>query len=103
MPRRYVLEDERLFARLYDLNRAVEALSDHRNGAHFETIVKVTADFGMTVEAALTPRVAETMRAGLPLLAEDASGKPVRRLKLFDGRFTLEWPYVKHTLDKGGV
>jgi len=103
MPRRYTLEEERLFARLYELNKAVETLCDHKHGAYFETIIKVTAEFGMSVEAALSPKIAETMRAGLPLLEEDAQGKPVRRLKFFDGRFTLEWPYVKHTLRKGVV
>jgi hypothetical protein len=40
------------------------------------------------------------MRVGLPILATDAAGKRVRQLKFFDGRFTLEWLFVKHMADK---
>ncbi len=98
---KYVLADERLFARLYELNKAVEALGELKTSAPFETIIRVSSDFGMLVEAALTPRQAELMRAGLPILTVDAAGKRVRQLKLFDGRFTLEWLYVKHVPEKG--
>ncbi len=98
---RYVLEDERLFARLYELNKAVESLNELKTVTPFETIVRVSADFGMMVEAALTPRQAELMRAGIPILTVDVSGKRVRQLKLFDGRFTLEWLFVKHVPERG--
>ncbi|WP_020177260.1 hypothetical protein [Methyloferula stellata] len=98
---RYVLEDERLFARLYELDRAVASLNELKTVAPFETIIRVSADFGMMVEAALTPRQAELMRAGVPILTTDASGKRVRQLKLFDGRFTLEWLFVKHVPERG--
>jgi hypothetical protein len=97
---KYVLEEERLFARLYELNKAVESLNELKTSSNFETIIRVSADFGMMVEAALTPRQAELMRAGLPILTTDASGTRVRQLKLFDGRFTLEWLFVKHVPDK---
>jgi hypothetical protein len=98
---KYVLEEERLFARLYELDRAVAALNELKTVTPFETIIRVSADFGMLVEAALTPRHAEHMRAGIPILTTDVSGKRVRQLKLFDGRFTLEWLYIKHVPDKG--
>lgn len=95
-------DDDRLFERLRDLDRAVAALCEFQTLAPFETVIRVTADFGIYVESALTPKAAEALRAGLPLLERDGAGKPVRRLKLFDGRLTLEWPFVKHTLAKGG-
>ncbi len=97
---KYVIEEERLFARLYELNKAVESLNELKTSANFETIIRVSADFGMMVEAALTPRQSELMRVGLPILATDAAGKRVRQLKFFDGRFTLEWLFVKHLADK---
>jgi hypothetical protein len=96
-------DDDKLFARLREIDRAVAALGEFQSVAPFETVVRVTADFGIYVETALTPRAAEALRAGLPLLERDGAGKPVRRIRLFDGRFTLEWPFVKHTLDKGGA
>ncbi len=98
---KYVLEEERLFAKLYELNKAVESLNELKTVTPFETIIRVSADFGMMVEAALTPRQAEYMRAGVPILTTDASGKRVRQLKLFDGRFTLEWLFVKHVPVRG--
>jgi len=96
-------DDEKLFAALGDLDRAVQALAMLQTHAPFETIIRVTADFGMRVEAALTPREAERLRASLPLLDKDASGKAMRRIKFYDGRFTLEWPFHKHTYEKGGA
>jgi hypothetical protein len=98
---KYVLEEERLFARLYELDKAVAALNELKTTSNFETIIRVSADFGMMVEAALTPRQADYMRAGIPILTTDVSGKAVRQLKLFDGRFTLEWLYVKHVPVRG--
>ncbi len=98
---KYVLEGERRFARLYELDKVVAALNELKTVAPFETIIRVSADFGMRVEAALTPRQAEHMRAGIPILTTDVSGKRVRQLKLFDGRFTLEWLYVKHVPERG--
>lgn len=47
--------------------------------------------------------LADELGAGVPILDYDAAGKMVRRLKLFNGRFTLEWPYYKHTYEKGGA
>jgi hypothetical protein len=98
---KYVLEEERLFARLYELDRAVASLNELKTVTPFETIIRVSADFGMMVEAALTPRQAELMRVSVPILTVDASGKRVRQLKLFDGRFTLEWLFVKHVPERG--
>ncbi len=98
---KYVLEDERLFARLYELDKAVASLNELKTVSPFETVIRVSADFGMMVEAALTPRQAELMRVGVPIMAVDVSGKRVRQLKLFDGRFTLEWLYVKHVPERG--
>jgi hypothetical protein len=99
---RELRDGDRLLERLHELNRAVEALNALQTQAPFETIVRVTAEFGMLLEAALTPRAADKLRAGLPLLDYDSAGKAVRRIALFDGRFTLEWPFRKHTLDKHG-
>jgi hypothetical protein len=100
---KYVLEEERLFARLYELNKAVESLNELKTVTPFETLIRVSADFGMMVEAALTPRQSDLMRAGIPILTTDINGKRVRQLKLFDGRFTLEWLYVKHVADRGNA
>jgi hypothetical protein len=100
---RYVLEHERIFARLYDLNKAVEALNDLKTISDFHTTIRVSADIGMMVEAALTPQQADYMRVGLPMMAFDINGNRVRQLKFFDGRFTLEWLYVKHMVDKGNA
>jgi len=99
---RYVLEDERIFARIYDLNKAVEALNDLKTVSDFHTVIRVSADVGMMVEAALTPQQADYMRVGIPMMATDIDGNRVRQLKFFDGRFTLEWLYVKHIAVKGG-
>ncbi len=100
MVQKYVLDDERLFARLYELSKAVESLNELKTTTSFETTIRVSADFGMLVEAALTPRQSELMRVGIPILTTDVSGMRVRQLKLFDGRFTLEWLFVKHVADK---
>jgi hypothetical protein len=69
----------------------------------FETVIRVSSDVGMMVEAALTPQQADYMRVSLPILTNDINGKRVRQLKFFDGRFTLEWLYVKHLADKGNA
>jgi hypothetical protein len=100
---RELRDGDRLLERLHELNKAVERLGELQTVAPFETIIRVSADFGMIVEAALTPRTADKLRAGLPLLDFDASGKRVRRLALFDGRFTLEWPFRKHMAGKNGL
>ena len=102
LPMRELRDGDRFLERLYELERAVAALNEFGSEVPFETILHVPPEFGMLVEKALTPRTADRLRAGLPLLELDASGKMVRRLKLFDGRFTLEWPFRKHTLDKNG-
>jgi len=96
---RYVLEDERIFARLYDLNKAVEALNDLKTVSDFQTTIRVSSDVGMMVEAALTPQQADYMRVGIPMMTTDIDGNRVRQLKFFDGRFTLEWLYVKHVVN----
>jgi len=99
---RYVLEDERIFARIYDLNKAVEALNGLKTVSDFQTTIRVSSDVGMMVESALTPQQADYMRVGIPMMATDADGNRVRQLKFFDGRFTLEWLYVKHLPATGG-
>ncbi|MHB8885167.1 MAG: hypothetical protein ACYC5H_08755 [Methylovirgula sp.] len=96
-------DGNRLFERLHALDKAVAAVNELQTLAPFETIVRVSADVGMSIESFLTPRLADELDAGIPLLDYDAAGKMVRRLKLFNGRFTLEWPYHKHTYEKGGV
>jgi len=100
MQQQSLTQDDIIIARLEELQRAVASLAALQTLAPFETTIRVTADFGMRVEAALTPKLAERLRAGLPLLETDEAGRAVRRLKLFDGRFTLEWPFRKHTHDR---
>lgn len=96
-------DGDRLFERLHALDKAVAAVNEMHTVAPFETILRVSADVGMSIESFLTPRLADELGAGIPILDYDAAGKMVRRLKLFNGRFTLEWPYYKHTYEKGGV
>jgi hypothetical protein len=96
-------DGDRLFERLHALDKAVAAVNELQTLAPFETILRVSADVGMSIESFLTPRLAEELGAGIPILDYDAAGKMVRRLKLFNGRFTLEWPYYKHTYEKGGA
>lgn len=94
-----VCDGNRLFERLHALDKAVAAVNELQTVAPFETVIRVSADVGMAVEGFLTPRLAEELGAGIPILDRDAAGKLVRRLKLFNGRFTLEWPYYKHSVE----
>ena len=96
-------DGDRFIERLYELERAVARLNEFTSEVPFVTILRVPPEFGMLVEKSLTPRLLEQLGAGLPMLEKDAEGKLVRRLTLFDRRFTLEWLFVKHTLNKHGA
>jgi hypothetical protein len=98
-----VWDGNRLYERLHALDKAVAAVAEFETLAPFDTTIRVSADVGMSLESFLTPRLAEELGAGIPILDRDAAGKIVRRLKLFNGRFTLEWPYYKHTYENGGA